>query len=135
MAVAVSTRLSAAAGRSFGLTLGIAFGVLTTILWWRERETVATITAVLSILLILAGLVVPTRLGPIERGWMAFARAISKVTTPIFMGIVYYVAIAPIGLAMRVVGRNPIARSESEKGFWIERKQGADARSDLRRQF
>ena len=52
MAVAVSTRLSAAAGRSFGLTLGIAFGVLTAILWWRERETVATITAVLSVLLI-----------------------------------------------------------------------------------
>jgi phosphotransferase system glucose/maltose/N-acetylglucosamine-specific IIC component len=127
--------LSAAAGRSFGLTLGIAFGVLTAILWWRERETVATITAVLSVLLIFAGLVAPTKLGPIERGWMAFARAISKITTPIFMGIVYYVAIAPIGMAMRVLGRNPIARIESEGGFWLERRQGADGRSDLRRQF
>ena len=135
MAITVSTRLSAAAGRKFGLTLGIAFGVLTAILWWRDRETVATITAVLSVLLIFAGLLMPTRLGPVERGWMAFAQAISKVTTPIFMGIVYYVSIAPIGLVMRVAGRNPLKRSESANGFWIERKQGADARSDMHRQF
>ena len=135
MAVAIPTRLSAAAGRKFGLTLGIAFGVLTAILWWRERETVATITAVLSVSLILAGLLIPTMLGPVERGWMAFAHAISKVTTPIFMGIVYYVSIAPIGLVMRVAGRNPMKRSESADGFWIDRKQGADRRSDMHRQF
>ena len=127
--------MSTAAGRKFGLTLGIAFGVLTAILWWRDREAVATITAALSVSLILAGLLFPTRLGPIERGWMAFAHAISKVTTPIFMGIVYYVAIAPIGLVMRATGRNPMKRSESANGFWIERKQGADARSDMHRQF
>ena len=135
MAVEVPTRLSAAAGRKFGLTLGIAFGVLTAILLWRDRETVATITAVLASSLILAGLAIPTRLGPIERGWMAFARAISKVTTPIFMWIVYYVAIAPIGIVMRVIGRNPMTRKEAASGFWLERQQGPDARSDMHRQF
>ena len=33
-----------------------------------------------------AALVVPTQLGPVERAWMGLAHAISKVTTPIFMG-------------------------------------------------
>src|SRR5258707_6130820 len=36
--------------------------------------------------LVIAALLVPTWLGPIERAWMGLAHLISKVTTPIFMG-------------------------------------------------
>ena len=38
----------------------------------------------------LAGLLVPARLGPVYRAWMGLALRISKVTTPIFMGVTYF---------------------------------------------
>jgi len=134
LAVGVSTGLSRAAGRKFGLTLGIAFLVLGGILWWRDRETAAAVAGSLGTLLGLAGLVIPTRLGPVERAWMGLAHAIAKVTTPIFLGIVYFVTIAPIGLVMRALGRNPMVHAERDQGFWITRQQGADS-SRMHRQF
>jgi hypothetical protein len=66
----------------------------------------------------LAGLVIPTWLGPIERGWMALAHAISKVTTPIFMALVYYITIFPIGVIMRAFRRNPLVHAAEKGGFW-----------------
>jgi hypothetical protein len=69
--------------------------------------------------MLLAGLIVPTRLGPVERSWMALAHAISRVTTPIFMALVYYLTIFPIGAVMRILGRNPLTRAEREGGFWV----------------
>jgi hypothetical protein len=69
--------------------------------------------------MLLAGLIIPTRLGLIEHGWMAFAHAISKVTTPIFMAVVYYVAIVPMGVFMRILRRNPIRHKATDDSFWV----------------
>ena len=41
---------------------------------------------------------------------MGLAHAISKVTTPIFMGVVYFVVITPIGfIRRRAFGSNPLS--------------------------
>ena len=136
MAQRVPARLTASAGRRFGLTVGVAFLALGALLLWRDRELGAAIAGSVGGILALAGLVAPTRLGPIERGWMAFAHAISKVTTPIFMGIVYYVTVVPIGLGMRLFRRNPLTRDEADGGFWIAREADDDARrGGMHRQF
>jgi hypothetical protein len=133
MARRVSARLTPAQGRRFGLTLGIAFLALGALLSWRNRETAALVAGIIGAGLLLAGLTVPTRLGPIERSWMAFAHAISKVTTPIFMAIVYYVAIVPMGVLMRMLRRNPIDRDATADSFWVvHESKGAD---QMNRQF
>jgi hypothetical protein len=121
LAQGVSARLTAAQGRRFGLTVGIAFLVLTAVLVWRAREVPAMVTGSLGGLLILAGLLVPTRLGPVERGWMAFAHKISKVTTPIVMGIVYFLVVAPIGAVMRAFGKNPLRSRGHDGSLWVSR--------------
>ena len=84
-------------------------------------------------LLFVAGLVVPRQLGPVERAWMALARAISKVTTPIIMGIVYFVVLMPVGLAVRLAGRNPLTRQHRGPSYWVDRS--SEAKTDLQRQF
>ena len=122
-------------GRKFGLQVGVAFLVLAGLLWWRERNLPATILAGMGGLLLVAGVVIPTRLGPVFHGWMGFARAISKVTTPLFMGIAYFVVLAPIGLTMRLFGHNPMMPAEKDGTFWINRRDDESRRGDLTRQF
>ena len=122
-------------GRKFGLQVGAAFLVLAGLLWWRERNLPATILAGMGGLLLVAGVVIPARLGPVFRGWMGFARAISKVTTPLFMGITYFVVLAPIGLTMRLFGHNPMTPAEKDGTFWINRKDDESRRGDLTHQF
>jgi hypothetical protein len=130
----IPARLTPSQGRKFGLTVGIAFLALAALLhFWRHRETVAAVMGSVGALLVLAALLIPTRLGPLERGWMALARAISKITTPIFMGVVFFVVVTPIGLLMRLVGRRPLVHPERDGGFWMAPASGG--RSDLERQF
>jgi len=130
----IPARLSPAEGRKFGVTVGVAFLVLAGLLhFWRHRETAGAIFGVLGVLLIVAALAVPTRLGPVQRAWMGLAHAISKVTTPIFMGIVFFVVMTPIGLLMRLFGKRALVHREQDGSFWVAPVSGG--RSDMERQF
>jgi hypothetical protein len=130
----IPARLSPAEGRKFGLTVGIAFLVLAGLLhFWRHKETAAAVFSGLGALLVVAALAVPTYLGPVQRAWMGLAHAISKVTTPIFMGVVFFLVVTPIGLLMRLVGRRTLVHRERDGGFWVAPASGG--RSDIERQF
>ena len=120
--------------RSFALAVGGALLAVGGILAVRGRATAAAGLAALGAALVAGGLVAPARLGPVHRAWMAFALAISGVTTPVFMGIVYFGVLTPIALTMRLVGRRPLVRRPGAPTYWVERPAGA-RRSDLRRQF
>jgi len=129
----VPARLSPSEGRKFGLVVGTAFLVLAAVFWWRGHPLPMRAAGGIGVLLILAGLVIPGRLGPVHRAWMGLAHAISKVTTPIFMGLLYFLVLTPAGILRRTLGRNPLVRPAGPS-FWIER-DAAHRRSDLERQF
>jgi hypothetical protein len=112
-----------------------AFFALAGLLWWRDHATPAWVCASVGGLLAAAGLVAPGALGPVLRAWMRFSLVLSRVTTPIFMGVVFFLVITPIGLVMRALGRNPLTRREDRGGFWVSRPDGPGRRSDLNRQF
>ena len=132
MAHRIPARLSPAEGRKFALTVGAAFVALAGFMWWRGLQKVATVAGALGAAFIVAGLLAPGQLGLIYRGWMAFGLALSKITTPIFMGVVYFLVIAPIGMLRRAFGHNAlIARGTTT--VWATRD--AATSSDLNRQF
>lgn len=136
METGIPARLSPREGRKFGLSVGLAFLTLASIIWlWRGHLIVPVVFAALGGPLILAGLVIPGRLGPTYRAWMGFALLLSKVTTPIFMGITFFLVIGPVALVMRLLGRNPVVREESNGSFWVTRPEGSKRRSNLTRQF
>jgi len=111
MATAVHDRLTSVEGRRFGLTLGSAFLAFATIALWRGRPNAAVLLGSIGLALAIAGILIPTRLAPGERAWMALARAISFVTTPIVMAVMYFGIITPVGLLRRLVDDNPIVRA------------------------
>lgn len=134
MAEGVPTRLTPSQGRRFGLTVGTAFLVFAAVSYWRGHPTVTAALAVLGGALTLAGIALPTHLGPVERAWMALAHAISKVTTPIVMGAMYLLVLTPVGLLRRWLGGNPLVHARVDQSFWKPRLVGA-RRGSLRRQF
>lgn len=133
MADRIPAGLTAAEGRKFAFTVGGAFLVLGAIVWWRGGETAAKVLGALGGTLGVLGLAVPARLGGLQRAWMGLAHLISKVTTPIFMGIIYFLVITPISLVMGAIGKRPL-RVRPAASYWTERDP-AHRRSDLTRQF
>ena len=119
-------------GRRFAFPVGTAFLALAAILWWRDHATPMWVTAGLGAALYAAGVAAPGQLGPVYRGWMRLALMISKVTTPIFMGVVYFLVFTPAGLIMRAVGKRPIVHRPDGGSYW---RPAQKEHRDLRRQF
>lgn len=126
-------RLTKAEGRKFGLSVGIAFCALAALVWWRGRAPVGQGLGGVGILLVLSGAIIPDRLGPVQRAWMGLAHAISRVTTPVFMSLVYFVVISPVGFLRRSFGRNPLKHVPRDGSYWVARS--SKQRSSLERQF
>jgi uncharacterized membrane protein YkgB len=114
--------------------VGAAFLALGGIAWWRGHHRTALVTATLGATLVLAGALVPGRLSGVYHAWMGLAHAISRVTTPVFMGIVYFIVLTPIALVMRLLGYDPLRQRVRVASRWHSREPGR-RRSDLRRQF
>ena len=120
--------------RKFGLLVGGAFLVLATISFWRHKSgTVYGTLVTVGGLLLVGGLFAPKALGPVYAGWMRFALLLSKITTPIFMGVIYFLLVTPLGFLMRLFGKNPLG-SSGPASAWFNRPEGARA-STLERQF
>jgi hypothetical protein len=134
LAYRIPARLSSTEGRRFGLTVGAAFLALTALLYWRQVFVGASVTAVVGVGLVLSGIVIPTRLGPVYRGWMGFALRLSRITSPIFFGIVYYLVFTPIGVAMRILGRDPLVRTRAGSN-WVARGGRTEGRGGMGHQF
>jgi hypothetical protein len=131
----VPARLTPAEGRRFGLQVGLAFAALGGVAWWRGHSRLAAVLLVAGGILVTGGLLSPGSLGPVYRVWMRLSLAISKVTTPVIMGIVYLLVLMPAGLLLRVSGHRPLARARSARSYWIRRSTPDSGRSDMRRQF
>ena len=91
--------------------------------------------ATLGVALLLGGLVAPSRLGPVFRAWMGFAHRLSRITTPVFLGVVFFVVLAPVGALMRLFRRRPLVRSRAAPTFWIARVAGTREGAGMEHQF
>ncbi|HEB99075.1 MAG TPA: sxtJ [Thiotrichales bacterium] len=97
--------------RGFGLLAGVltglVFGIALPLLLDRPLPAWPWI---LGGTLALAGLARPALLGPVYRIWMALGAALGWVNTRLLLGLVFYGLVLPIGLLLRLLGKDPLAR-------------------------
>jgi len=55
-------------------------------------------------------LLVPTTLQPVYKGWMKFGHVMNWINTRLILGIMFYGIFLPIGLVMRLFGKDPMHR-------------------------
>ncbi len=65
-------------------------------------------------------LVAPLTLRPFYRLWMWLGIVLSKITTPVILGVVYFLVITPTGLIARLFRQDPMRRDCGEhcESFW-----------------
>lgn len=132
----MAAALSKAELRKFGLTVGTAFAVFGAISWWRGHELPPRVLWTLAGLLIIPGLIAPSILGPVQRGWMAFAMVLGHVNTRIILTVLYYLVMTPVGLIMRLF-RDPLDRSlkDTRDSQWVRRESQPVDVARYERQF
>lgn len=132
----MAAALSKSELRKFGLTVGTAFAVFGAISWWRGHELPPRVLWTLAGLLIVPGLIAPAILGPVQRGWMAFAMVLGHINTRIILTVLYYLVMTPVGVIMRLF-RDPLDRSlkDTRDTQWIRREQQPVDVARYERQF
>ncbi len=111
--------------RKFGISVGIAFLLISALFWWKDVQNALRVTGTLGGVLLLGGLVAPGLLKWPYRGWMKFATVMNWFTTRIILTLMFCLAIAPMGLLMRLLGKRPLATGfdKSAETYWIKRER------------
>jgi hypothetical protein len=125
--------VEAASSKRFGLVVGailLVFGAIRAYLHG-EIGWFAGVLGGIGLALILAALVKPDALEPLNRGWMKLGMVLHKVTNPLFLGAMYAIAIVPTGFLMRIFGVDPMGlRRKGDGTYWTSRaKTGSTAQS------
>lgn len=97
--------------RKFGITTGAIIGILFGILLpWIWEFGFPTWPWIIFAVLCAWALIHPESLRPVYRTWMRFGILIGKVTTPLVLGIVFYLLFVPVGLLLRLLSHDPMNR-------------------------
>jgi ABC-type uncharacterized transport system permease subunit len=73
--------------------------------------------------LLVAYVAVPRARSPIYRAWLGLFRPLGWAVSCVVALVVYYLVVTPVGLALRLAGRDPLRRRSGgdAPSFWVER--------------
>tara|TARA_Y100000591_G_scaffold304376_1_gene300981 strand:- start:336 stop:722 length:387 start_codon:yes stop_codon:yes gene_type:complete len=119
--------------RSFGIVFFIVF-VLIAIYPLINQEEVRIWSLIISFLFLFLGLLNSKILTPLNKLWFKFGILLGKIISPIIMGVIFFLVVTPIGLFMRLLGKDVLSLKLNKKknSYWIE-KNGP--KSKMKNQF
>jgi hypothetical protein len=122
--------------RGFGFVFAGFFALVAIVRWWKDQGYAGWFAAAALAMLLLA-LIRPSVLAPFNRLWTKLALLLSKVMNPVIMGILFFLVVTPIGLAMRLLGKRPLALEidPAAKSYWVERTPPAPLPGSMKNQF
>lgn len=111
--------------RAFGLVMAGALALLSLVNGWHLGR-VWPWTLAAAMLFLIAALLWPSSLRPLNRLWMKLGLLLHRIVNPIVMGLLFYGTIWPTGLVMRMRGRDllRLKRDPSAASYWIARVPG-----------
>jgi hypothetical protein len=91
----------------------------------------------LAALFLIATLVRPAILSPLNRLWTRFGLLLHRVMSPIALFVVFCLGILPTALVLRALGKDPLRlRFDPSAGsYWIPRKPPGRSDEQMKKQF
>lgn len=126
--------------RSFGITVGAVLLIIAGVLLWRAEWHLTAVASGLAIsggLLALLGLVAPRILKPLHVAWMTLALILGYLMTRVILTLVFYAAVTPIGLVLRLFGKDPLDRTIDHEAstYWIPKSYDDNSPSRLEKYY
>ncbi len=122
--------------KKFGKTMGIAFAVIFCIIFFKARQANYWFLSISALFFVLA-VVLPAALKPVYIAWMRFAALLGWVNSRLILLVIFYLAMAPMGLVMRLFGKDPLERKidKNKESYWKQNGQKSFSAQDYERQF
>ena len=118
--------------RSFGIVFFVVF-LLIALYPLTYNEEIRVWSVIISLIFLVLGLLNSKILTPLNKLWFKFGIFLGKIISPIIMGIIFFLVVTPIGLLMRLLGKDLInLKYNNTKSYWIEKK---GPKSKMKNQF
>jgi hypothetical protein len=126
----------AGSDRSFGLVFAGVFTVIGLLPLLGGRPARGWSLVVAGGCLVIA-LIRPGLLAPAKRLWLAFGLLLHRLSSPLVLGLLYFLLFMPVGLLMRARGKDPLRLrwDSSASSYWIPRTPPGPEPETMRNQF
>ena len=119
----------------FGYFFSLIFLVASTYFYFKETYFVFYAFLFVSAIFFLITIFKADLLTPLNKLWMSFGLVLGMIVSPIVMGAIFFIIFTPIGILMRLFGRDELTLQFMNKpSYWIKRNDDIQSNS-FERQF
>jgi hypothetical protein len=107
----------------FGITMGVAFLVVTFIIFIKHRHSIVP-TAVIAALFLAVAFLIPFILKPVYIAWMRLAYVLAWLNTRLILAILFYLVFTPMGLFLRLLRKDLLERKieKGQQSYWKKKE-------------
>ena len=117
-----NSNIKISSNRNFGLVFFIVFLIVS--IWpLTYDEPVRIWSAIISSVFLILGLMNSRLLTPLNKLWFKFGMILGAIVSPVVMGVVFFLVVTPIGLIMKIMGKDLLNKKydKKKKTYWIKR--------------
>ena len=110
--------------RNFGLLFSLIFLLIFLYFFFKYNIFYASLLFV-SVIMTLISFLKPNFLKYFTKLWILFGLTLSKVTTPLILGIIFFFLVTPIAILLKLFGKDILRINQNKKtnSYWINRAQ------------
>ena len=122
--------------QKFGLFFSLLFCLLGAYLFIIQATTASYFSFFLSMSFLLIAIVSPDALLPLNSLWMQIGLTLGMVVNPLVLGVLFFLLITPVGVVLRLFGRDELFLKLTEKStYWNVRPNSHANQHFFHRQF
>jgi hypothetical protein len=107
--------------RSFGIVFFVVF-LLIAISPLTNGDEIRIWSLIISSIFLILGVLNSKILTPLNKLWFKLGIFLGKIVSPLVMGVIFFFVVTPIGLIMRILGKDLLnLKYNLNKSYWIKK--------------
>lgn len=128
--------ISLPSNRSFGLFFTVIFLLFSGYFFFNNRFQLSQVFVCISVIFFILSILNPKILLPLNYSWMFFGFLMGLVVSPIVLGAIFFLIFTPIGLFMKIIGRDELrVKKLSLQSYWKKREINKSGSNHFKNQF
>ena len=124
--------IKTSSNKSFGIVFFIVFLVIS-LYPLVNQEDIRIWSLIIAFIFLILAFLKSKILTPMNKIWTKFGLFLGNFISPIVMGIIFFFVVTPIGLLMRLFGKDVLnLKNNKSSTYWIKK---TDQKSTMKKQF
>tara|TARA_B100000427_G_scaffold159489_1_gene132509 strand:- start:305 stop:688 length:384 start_codon:yes stop_codon:yes gene_type:complete len=127
----MSDKIKLPTNRNFGIVFCIVFFIIA-IFPLLNQNDIRYWSLIISIIFLFLAIIKSEILTPLNKIWFKFGILLGKIISPIVMGVIFFFVITPIGIFMRLIGKDILNLKKTKNQSYWNKKESTGS---MKRQF